>query len=68
MTQLLGRVWRHPQQKEVIVYHPLLKDSTEMSLTVLSFTKHALMLKFADAGKGLGKDAKHVPNRKLTFH
>lgn len=54
MTQLLGRVWRHPQSKEVIVYHPLLKDSTEMSLTVLSFTKHALMLKFSDAGKGLG--------------
>ncbi len=27
-----------------------------MSLTVLSFTKHSLMLKFNDAGKGIGKN------------
>lgn len=31
------------------MYHPLLKDSTEMALTVLSYSKQSLMLKFSDA-------------------
>ncbi|KAM5530103.1 hypothetical protein V8D89_016232 [Ganoderma adspersum] len=53
LTQLLGRVWRHPQEKQVIVYHPLLKDSTEMSLTVLSCSKQSLLMRFSDKKSAL---------------
>ena len=51
LTQLIGRVWRLPQKKDVIVYIPLLNDATDMFLSVLSFTKSQLLYAFTHATK-----------------
>ena len=48
-TQLIGRVWRLPQDKNVIVYRLMMKDSTDILLNVISFTKMQLLQAFTSA-------------------
>lgn len=46
---MVGRLWRFPQPKLVIVYTLCLKDPTDMTLTVMSFNKAELFSAFTEA-------------------
>ncbi|EJF55641.1 hypothetical protein DICSQDRAFT_73286 [Dichomitus squalens LYAD-421 SS1] len=60
LMQLVGRVWRPPQPKDVIVYAPVLEHSTDMFLSVLSFTKAELLSAFTSGSKSLRKSQRLV--------
>ncbi|KAI1787253.1 P-loop containing nucleoside triphosphate hydrolase protein [Ganoderma leucocontextum] len=51
LLQLIGRIWRHPQKKQVLVYQPCLEHTTDMFLSVLSFSKNALLAAFTKSSK-----------------
>ncbi|EJF58185.1 hypothetical protein DICSQDRAFT_67720, partial [Dichomitus squalens LYAD-421 SS1] len=53
--QLVGRLWRFPQPKPVFVYSLCLKDPTDMTLTVMSFTKAELLSAFTEASEDTRK-------------
>ena len=40
--QFIGRVWRHPQPKPVLVYRPLAMEVNEASLSNISFSKEEM--------------------------
>lgn len=46
---MVGRLWRFPQCKHVLVYTLCLKDPTDMTLTVMSFNKAELLSAFTEA-------------------
>lgn len=55
LLQLIGRIWRHPQKKQVLVYQPCLEHATDMFLSVLSFSKNALLTAFTRSSKETSK-------------
>lgn len=55
LLQLIGRIWRHPQKKQVLVYQPCLEHATDMFLSVLSFSKNALLAAFTKSSKDTSK-------------
>lgn len=49
MIQLIGRLWRYPQKKEVLVYHFLAKNTTDDIILELSTDKLKMLHSFFSA-------------------
>ncbi len=54
-AQLVGRVWRLPQTKDVIVYRMILKTLTDIFLNILSFTKAQILMAFLETSDNMSK-------------
>lgn len=51
--QLIGRVWRHPQTKNVIVYRIIAADTQDVFLNNISFAKAAIHEAFTNSTSNL---------------
>lgn len=52
---MIGRIWRHPQQKSVQVYRLIAANTADVFLNNNSFDKGAIMTAFAHSSKAIRK-------------
>ena len=47
--QFIGRVWRHPQKKPVIVYRPLAIEVNERNMSNIAYGKEEMHREFTES-------------------